>query len=210
MIFQIGFNKCATTALFWLFVNSGHAALHSSGRRSRKAGHQVVSRQHPQIQIHHNICSGLPPVAGLEDFNAFFDMEYDRPQSEIKIENFKFFDRFALAYPDAKFILNTRDKQSWLRSRSRHNDGLYLARSMKRWGLSKEATLERWAGEFERHNDSVRNFFQKEHDRLIIFDIDESSIESVVDFAAPHFKLLPQHWGMSRKTDMVIAKKRAR
>jgi hypothetical protein len=202
-LFQIGFNKTATTALFWLLINSRHTALHSSGRRSRRAGHPIVSKAHPQIWIHQNICASLPPVEGLEDFEGHFDMEYDLPNSPIKIENFKFFDRFARAYPDSKFVLNIRDCDAWLRGRARHNGGQYIKRAMARYRLSEQEVLDRWRSEHARHHDAVRGFFAPEQDRLFVFDIDETPVEEFIAFCQPELDLNPSHWGASRVTDVV-------
>lgn len=206
-VFQIGFNKTATTALFWLMINSGHTALHSSGRRARRAGHPVVSKVHPQLLIHHNICAGLPPVSGLEEFEGHFDMEHDLPNSPIKIENFKFFDRFARFYPNSKFVLNTRDCDAWLHSRARHNGGQYLKRTMMRLGLSEDDKLSRWRDEHGRHHDAVLEFFSQEQDRLFVFNLEENPIDDLVAFCRPELDLDASHWGKSRVTDDV-AKKR--
>ncbi|SFK30324.1 sulfotransferase [Celeribacter marinus] len=205
-LFQIGFNKTATTALFWLFINSGHSALHSSGRRARLAGHPVVSKLHPQLVIHHNICAGRPAVQGLEDFDAHFDMEHDLPNSPIKIENFKFFDRLARDYPRAKFVLNVRECDAWVMSRARHNDGQYLKRSMARLAQSEAEVLDQWRDEHARHHNAVRAFFAAEQDRLLVFDIDRDPIDTLVDFCAPDFALDPAQWGKARVTDDVVQK----
>lgn len=202
-LFQIGFNKTATTALFWLFIHSGHRALHSSGRRERRRGHEVINQQHPQLRIHHNILSGLPPVEGLEDFEAFFDMEYDLPWSDIKLENFKHFARFHAAYPNAKFILNIRNKDKWLRSRERHAGGTFLKNSKRRLHLSKQEVLDRWAGEFDRHNQAVRTYFTMQPQQLLVFDIERDPIEKLIAFCAPEFTLDPAHWHQARVTDTV-------
>lgn len=199
-IFQIGFNKTATTALFWLFINSGHSALHSGGRRARLAGHPVASQRHPQLTIHHNICAGLPPVTGLDDFEAFFDMEYDRPGEPVKIENFKFFDRFAKAYPNARFILNTRDTENWLHSRKKHNNGKYIKRSMSRLGLSENQVLNYWRDEHNRHHEAVRTFFESEPERLFEFNIQVTPIQELIKFCAPDFSLNPECWEQRRVT----------
>lgn len=206
-IFQIGFNKTATTSLYWLFVNSGHSALHSSGRRARKKGHKVVSRIHPQVLIHHNILAGLPPAEGLDDFEAFFDMEYDFPRNAIKLENFKHFAAFAEAYPNAKFILNLRDKEAWLRSRARHQDGDYLSRSMVRLGMDEAQTLQYWADDFDRHHDAVREYFLTQQGRLMEFKLEEDPIDELVDFCQPKFDIDPDNWGAARVTDTVAEKK---
>ena len=206
-IFQIGFNKTATTSLYWLFINSGHSALHSSGRRARKKGHAAVKRVHPQIQIHHNILAGLPPVQGLDDFEAFFDMEYDFPRNGINLENFKFYRQFAEAYPNAKFILNTREKDDWLRSRARHQDGDYLGRTMVRLGLTEKQALQHWADDFDRHHDAVNEYFLTQQGRIFEFKLGETSISELVDFCQPQFQIDSDRWGEARVTDKVHAKK---
>jgi hypothetical protein len=200
MIFQIGFNKCGTTSLYWLFKGSGYKALHSGGRRYRRRGNAAVSARHPQLTIFHNISAGLPPVTGLSEFSAFFDMEYNKRDGGVKIENFKFFDRFASAYPNARFILNVRDKRDWLRSREAHSGGFYMASAMKRHGYTRDQVTNRWGDEFDRHNDAVRTFFAHEQDRMLEFHIKNDPIENLVSFCAPLATINGEKWGVSRRT----------
>lgn len=201
LLFQIGFNKCATTALASLFSRAGIRSLHSGGRKWRRIGHPAIAGRNPQLDIQTNIREGRPPIEGLEDFGAFFDMEF--AQRLELIENFREYRAFARAYPHARFMLNTRDREDWLRSRIRHKDGMYLGRAMKRMGKDRDAVLQFWADDFDRHHAEVREFFAAESDRLLVFDIDCDHVRKIVRFARPEVSLNPRHWRRIRVTDEV-------
>lgn len=204
-VFQIGFNKTATSAFFRLFNQSGHNSLHSGGRFWRLRNHPQLMGVSPQQKIAENIAEAAPPVQGLDDFQAFFDMEYvDKNQ---RIENFLNFDHFARHYPTAKFILNTRNMFDWIKSRVRHHDGLYIQMEMDRTGETFSEIIHRWRTENLQHCDRVREFFKQEQDRLIEFNIDTGDIETLARFVSPDFDLKLAHWSRVRVTDTVAAKK---
>jgi hypothetical protein len=139
-----GATRCGTGALYKLFQNSGVPSLHHLGRRHKVKGEFELMDENPQKRIDRNLRRGRMPLDGLEEFRGFFDMEYsDRKQ---RIENYRYFARFAEAYPDALFIMNTRNKDRWLRSRIAHNNGRFLQKTCERTGLSAEAVLERLGG----------------------------------------------------------------
>lgn len=204
-IFQIGFNKCATSAFFRLFLKAGNKALHSGGRYWRLRDHKAIAGKNPQLEIHNNIEHGRPPIEGFEDFDSFFDMEF--VHGEIPIENFRRFEKFAIAYPQAKFLLNTRKKEDWLRSRARHHDGLYLAIAMSHYKLERSDILSKWSDDFDIHHQKVREFFLNENDRLLDFDIDKSDIQELVNFVGPERALNETDWKRVRVTDKVAAAK---
>ncbi|MFY0617584.1 hypothetical protein [Shimia sp.] len=158
----------------------------------------------PQEHIHNNILAGHDPLKGLEPFTAFFDMEYKR--GDTIVENYKRFPIFARNHPQAKFLMNTRDKENWLRSRVRHANGLYLRREMKRRDISSSDVISSWADDFDRHLEKVQAFFEAERDRLLIYNIERDNIKSVIDFVEPEFKLDSRHWLQVRKTDAVADK----
>lgn len=203
-LFQIGFNKCATSALWRLFHDSNVKALHGSGRYWRLRGHPVLRDRAAQLQIHRNIRMGRPAVEGFEEFLAFFDMELTTATHTV--ENYRHFATLARDYPDARFLLNTRDKGDWLRSRARHADGAYLRFAMQRTGLSRDAVLRMWADDFDRHHDLVRDFFREEQDRLLEFDIDTTPIKTLKRFVAPELHIWPRFWRRHRVTDAVVAR----
>ncbi|MDF0602814.1 hypothetical protein P1J78_18900 [Psychromarinibacter sp. C21-152] len=203
-LFQIGFNKCATSALWRVFHKSNVAALHSQGRRWRLAGHPALQDRAAQLNIRRNIDAGRPAIEGFEDFQAFFDMEYVTRSTAV--ENYRQFETLARDYPTAKFLLNTREKADWLRSRARHKDGRYLHWSMRRTGLSRDAVLQMWSDDFDRHHDAVRAFFRFEQDRLLEFHIDTTPIKALQRFVLPELSIWPRFWRRFRVTDDVAAR----
>lgn len=191
---QIGFNKCATLSLTRLFNRSGVKALHCNWSKGK--GRQAKPPY--QVRIHRNLKAGRPAFEGLERFSGFFDLELIRPKRHH--ENFKQFKAIAEAYPKAKFILNTRDKTKWLRSRARHTNGLYLSKNMALYNETKEQVFARWARDFDSHHANVRAYFADKPDRLVEFNISDESISKITDFFAPVFQIDPSHWEHAHKT----------
>ncbi|MEM1387407.1 MAG: hypothetical protein AAF748_10930 [Pseudomonadota bacterium] len=195
MLFQIGFDGCATSALYRLFLESGVRALHSSGQHWRLRGDPVVRGIHVQRKIRDNIASGQAPLTDLSGFDAFFAMHASGGSARGGIiENFRRFDVIAAAYPEAKFLLNRRDLDLWLEARARHGDGTILRRTMAQTGLSAKAVLDLWAADFETHNAHVVAHFLPAPERLLVFDADTTAIDAVVAFAAPLMRLDPRLW----------------
>ena len=195
MAVQIGFNKCATLSLTRLFNRSGVPSLHCNWSRG------VGRKTKPPYQtlIHRNIRDGKPPFDGLDPFRGFFDLELIRPKRHF--ENFKQFPKIAEAYPNAKFILNTRDKAPWLKSRARHTEGKYLSKYKALYDETEDQVFERWSRDFDAHHAAVRAYFAERPGRLIEFDIGRDDIGTLVDFFAPDFTLDPAHWEHAHKTD---------
>lgn len=204
-VFQIGFNKCATTALYRLFSLSGVRALHGSGRYWRLNNHPAVVDRNVQLAIHRNMEAGRPALDTFEDFDAFFDMEFTL--HGWNIENFRQYQTLAQDYPDAKFVLNIRDKEAWLNSRARHSDGLYLARAMERTGLSRKGVLDYWADDHDRHHEMVQDYFRAAPERLLVFDIDNTPVRKLKRFIGPKMELKPRHWRHERVTDNMVARR---
>lgn len=163
---------------------------------------------HAQVAIYQNLMSGRPPIQGFEDFDAFFDMEAPLTRPGVRVENFKFFDRFAEAYPNALFLLNTREKRSWLRSRALHSNGGYLKKTVNRTRKSEGEVLQIWSEEYDWHLNRVKNYFSSQPERLLVFDSDNDDVSNIIEFAAPHFELSSDHWKHIRVTSVVAEKKK--
>lgn len=204
-IFQIGFNKTATSALFFLFVDSGYKALHSGGRYWRQRKHPQIVNTSPQIVIRRNIKAGVDPLTGLDDFTAFFDME--NVSAKRIYEGYRYFKTFHSFHPTAKFILNVRDVDDWLRSRTRHADGQYLTRYMQHLNTDAEGVQQAWRKDFLDHTQAVTDFFADKPGQLLRFDIDRDPISDLVAFCKPDYQLNPEKWRHVRVTDAVAAKK---
>jgi len=195
MAVQIGFNKCATLSLTRLFNRSGVNSVHCNWSK----GHPNSKKPHYQGKIHRNLQTGRPAFDGFARFSAFFDLELIR--SKRHFENFKQFATIAQTYPNAKFILNLRHKEDWVRSRTRHSNGKYLNKYKQNYNETEAEVLARWAQDFDHHHTQVRRYFQSQPHRLVEFHINTDPIEKLVDFFADSLPLDPLHWGHAHKTD---------
>ena len=196
LIFQIGFNKCATTSLDWIFLKSGYAPLSTSGQYWKRRGKLPELAVPAQIHIKNNIDAGKPPLTALEKFDGFFDMEYVRPH--IAVENYLDFKTFAQFYPDAYFLLNTRDVDDWITSRLNHGEGLYLAITMTRLNLDKENVISMWRKNWDEHHESVRSFFADGKHKFQEFHITKTPLSDLVEFVRPDFELKTEFWQRKR------------
>jgi hypothetical protein len=186
LIFQIGFNRCGTEALYRFFSGSGIPSVHWSRGNLAKV-------------IHLNISAGRSPLAGFDGFRAFFDMEgfIVIPSMGYLIEAFKYFSALYRAYPDAVFILNTRSRDRWLESRLAHAGGDYarLYQELARIP-SRDALIRHWLDDWDRHHDQVRSFFA-DRGRLVEFNIESDDASKLVaaipelDLDARHFQRIP-------------------
>ncbi len=66
-----------------------------------------------------NIDSGAHSLKGLDRYNALTDPV--RLTHDVHVEAFKFYETFLASIPDAKFILNTPDKEKWIENFADHN-----------------------------------------------------------------------------------------
>jgi len=103
-IFQIGFNKCGTTSLHDFFVKNGYLSHHWDGGNIARTIKENIDSQ--------NILKGYPE-------NSFFsDMESSSVSEDIFGQYY--FQKLNECYRSARFILNIRDKNKWIKSRLNH------------------------------------------------------------------------------------------
>jgi hypothetical protein len=148
-IFGIGLNKTGTSSMHDALETLGFRSLHWGGPEKR-------------IEVERALAAGLPLVDGLGDFDAYSDI--------VRLsENFPLLDR---QYPDAKFILTTRDVNGWIASRRRHVE---RNRQRRTQGLYDGSWLEvdepAWRAEFEAHEARVTQYFAGRRDKLLVFRI---------------------------------------
>ncbi len=191
-IFVIGFNKCGTTSLHRIFRRAGLKSSHYRHHGSDGTAH-IIART-----LERNARAGLPPLSGIEDATAYSDMDMcDRRQNLSGIRHFRLLDHH---YPGSRFILNIRDPQNWLNSRSRHFNGGYLRRAMVQAGLdSPEQMRSVWLAEWHAHHAAVRVHFATRHEQLLVFDIERDDPRRLCAFLPEH-RLKPRHWGHHNRT----------
>lgn len=195
-VFQIGFNKSATTSLSELFRNSGYKAVHGGGRRWRLAGHPSFQGVNIHRIVHENIQAGRRPIEGFEQFDAFFDMEQTR-RSEM-FHNYLHFDAFAQAYPKAKFILNFRDLEAWIKSRMTHAKGRYFSHMSHYYDTDEAGVVDIWRRQYHDHIARVHAYFKDKPGRLFEFRLEDQPVQALCDFLRPEYELQPDKWEQLR------------
>lgn len=181
-VFQIGFNKCGTRTLHRFLERNGFRAMHwDRGRLAQR--------------IYRNLTNGAPLIQGYEAFDVLTDMEYIT--REFAFEAYKLFPQLADECPDALFVLNTRDREDWLRSRFDHRQGAYAKTWKAVLGVKDDESLAAlWRADWDRHHERVITFFAGRNLRFLRFDIANDSPELIArqfpwrtfDLSAYHVK----------------------
>jgi hypothetical protein len=180
LVIAIGFNKCGTSSLHDFFIKNGHVSLHWRANQN----------QFLAPLIYCNLHLGRPLLHGLEHAVLLSDLFYLDANSYLEA-NF-LFKEIAAQYPNARFILNTRNRDAWLLSRSRHQtpgqSGM-LGRAARFLGLSENETLAVWADQWEKHHAAVRDFFKNSAPRFLEFNIETDNAAKLVDFLSDQLAL---------------------
>jgi hypothetical protein len=174
-IFQIGFNKCGTSTLHRYLLANGISSVHFDGGRLAQ-------------RIFTNLANGNPLLAGYEHFDAFTDMEF-QDSCGVYLEAYKLFPFFAAQYPDAVFILNTRDREAWIQSRFNHKKESYVQDHMRNFNAtSNEELANYWRADWERHHLRVLEFFLGSPYRFFVCRI-ETDLPQLLSERLPELSL---------------------
>jgi hypothetical protein len=187
-IFQIGFNKCATRTLYKFFKKNGIPSVHYDG--GRIAG--------SMFRHHRNKC--LLVDINYKNIVFFSDMEnIFKEQYPLYVAQslFKKLDR---QFPNSKFILNTRDKEDWLRSRIAHDNGDYIRIISEKMSLSKSEVIEYWRNMWDRHHREVLHHFRNRPNDLLVFNIDIHEPKRLCRFFQNELQLKASFFGHQGKT----------
>jgi hypothetical protein len=197
-IFQIGFNKCGTTTIHEYLLANGIKSLHWD--KGRLAQH-----------IFRNLANGDELLTGYEDFQAFTDMEFLDDAGTHHLEAYKLFPYFATQYPDGVFILNTRDREAWIRSRFSHfNNVSYPALWKSCYGIASDDDLaDLWRAEWERHHRRVTEFFSGKSYRFFVCRI-ETDLPYLLNEKLPELELDDTKYKVIRDTSGKRVSRRAK
>ncbi len=178
-VFQIGFSKCGTSTIAEFFNLNGVPAIHHD------FGHLATS-------IFSNAAQQQPLISQqYANYLVFTDMErmYDDPPLNVGLSLFKELDK---QYPGSKFILNTRSKSAWLKSRAAHPIGhtnTLVLKNAQILNISTSEVIIRWSNEWDAHHAAVLEYFKDRPDDLLVFNIDSDPPAKLVEFFKPYFKL---------------------
>jgi hypothetical protein len=178
-LFQIGFNKCGTSTLHHLLHKNGVASVHwDKGLLARR--------------MFRNRAEGKRLLSGYEHYQAFSDMEF--MDGRRFLEGYKLFRQLAEEDPDSVFVLNTRDREGWIRSRFRHVGGVFAARHRSYYRTASDEELaEIWRGEWERHHREVLDFFSGSKYRFFVWRI-ETDLPDLLAKHVPELRIDRSHY----------------
>ena len=173
-IFQIGFNKCGTSTLHRYLRANGVKSVHwDEGRLAQR--------------MFANLANGDKLLTGYERFEAFTDMEY-LGRTGTYLEGYKLFPYLAEQYPDAVFILNTRDREAWIRSWFAWR-GDYAARHRLHYNVTTNEELANlWRAEWDRHHHRVTDYFAGRPHRFFVCTI-ETDLPHLLNEKLPEYRL---------------------
>lgn len=186
-IFLIGFNKCGTCSFFDFFSRNGIKSYHPG-----KCGGQHLNLINERFARQEKLLKGL-------DYNFYCDLDLWWPKLKQDYENKIYLDiddysQFPYThariykcldtqYPNSKFILNTRDVGSWIKSRQAHSNGAYINWFKKFYNTTSDRTIiERWKKEREIYHEEVKRYFTFRENQLLVYNIQTSSPQEIKDF----------------------------
>ena len=172
-IFQIGFNRCGTVSLHKFLLFSGLWSLHW--------GQEILAKR-----IAARMDAGQDPIMDFARAIGFTDMIASRPG--LLIEPYKRFDYLHRWYPNALFVLNTRDREKWIDSRAAfdfHGGGL-TATYAKVLKISEAQVPDFWRAEWETHHALVRAYFASAPN-FLEFHIERDDPQKLISFIAKRY-----------------------
>jgi FkbM family methyltransferase len=169
-IFQIGFNKTGTTSLHSFFESNGIKSVHWDERRLAQ-----------KIDANHNNKMSL--ISGYEEFDSFSDIEIVA-QGDIRYVAQDLFKELHKEFPDAVFILNTRNVEHWIQSRLSHVNKInYPEVCMEHYKLTRDELINKWNDDYTNHINDVTAYFKKQYAPAFIhYKIDEDTPHKLADF----------------------------
>lgn len=187
-IFQIGFNKCGTASLHHFFKKNGLVSAHFEGGLLAET-------------IFSNAENNMPLLSGIEQFDAYTDMEHITEHGYKYVAE-KYFKQLYEQYPDSVFILNTRNIEQWLSSRIKHNKGSYLTRYRCIMDVQSHEIIEHWRKEYQEHVSEVLAFFaNKPTANFYHLDLDKNGINDIGNYLSSiGFKMNVTQLGHTHKT----------
>lgn len=177
--FQIGFNRCGTKTIHAYLCANGLSGVHwDKGKLAQR--------------IFRNLQDRNDLLAGYEDFDVFTDMEWIEPTRYL--EAYKLFPQLSAQYPDAVFILNTRDREDWIKSRLSHGQGRYAALHKAYLKIASDEDLaQHWRREWDEHHRQVIDYFSGKPYRFFVCRI-ETDLPDLLNRMLPEYALNPAHY----------------
>jgi hypothetical protein len=174
-VFQIGLTGAGTRWLRQVFKRSGYAvappespdlvtdicfAARTGGRPLSRYGHAVLF-----TDLEHTGSFYEPPLLGQHEFALLHQH-----------------------FPDAYFVLNVADPDTWLHRRVIAGDGRRVRVAAHAYGVDENEVPELWRRSWLRHEQAVRDHFAG-HDRFTVLDVESQGLTELSRFVAADYAL---------------------
>ena len=159
-IFVIGFNKTGTRSLYNYFKDNKIPSIHWHKGKLARVMKKILIKETTNERLRRISCfyryGGLP---------------------RQNYAHVTFFKEMEQQYPDAKFILNIRDVENWIKSRNNHDN--YTRDICKILKMTKEELNEKWRNDYKEHIENVISYFSDKPNKLLVFDIEKDKIDKL-------------------------------
>lgn len=160
-VFHISPQWCGQERVTQIFRLNGHRALyHLDGEIAQ----DILFAQG----------AGTPALAPWPRVRLFSGLYGDKPGWQPPLEAWRSFAWLHGRFPDALFILTTRDPDGWLVDRITRDGGAALTRAARRLGLSEADIPDIWLADWQAHLAAVRAYFGDDP-RLLQVDMDRET-----------------------------------
>eukprot|EP00933_Yihiella_yeosuensis_P013782 TRINITY_DN12613_c1_g1_i3.p1 TRINITY_DN12613_c1_g1~~TRINITY_DN12613_c1_g1_i3.p1 ORF type:complete len:208 (-),score=25.62 TRINITY_DN12613_c1_g1_i3:56-679(-) len=191
--------KCGTTSLHEAFTAAGFCSVHwaldagvdlRADAALRKRGTRADARLIGKL-MQRAVSEGALPLARLPpevnavaEMNCLFWSDFQSKKVDAIFPQISYLEELVYAYPDAFFILNTRDRKAWVKSVDNHNDMrqrlIYADLPGLPYGVgADDEDLIAWVAG---HHRRVQEVLARRHARLLCFDIDRHGEDELSSF----------------------------
>ena len=196
-VFFIGKNKTATTSLHVFFQRAGYKSYHCLAKSTEGGG----EGGHLGKRMSYNIEKDRSILNGIDGADVYSDLLYAK--REAWFDGAEHFKKLWNKYPDAYFVLNTRNTDDWVKSRTRHKKGEFIKRVMRAQGVkTKLEVQEIWRKEKEDHERRVLEWFPRVPNvKFRVFDIDKDNIKDLMEWLKDDYpNLMEKNYGHKNAT----------
>jgi hypothetical protein len=188
-LFVIGYNKTGTTSVHRLFQQNGLMSVHWDEGKLTKIMLENVMNDRPVFHGYHH------------KFDVMSDMFFRN--KGFFFEGVTLYKQMDHDYPNAYFLYNTRDIDSWLESRKNHPN---LVEGMTLFELHKKmlrtdddnVVLQHWKSSRLNFEQELRDYFRGRSNFLEMDITDENFVEKLNCWG--DFNLDPSYWGRHNET----------
>ena len=184
-IFLIGFNKCGTRSLHYFFKDNNLKSIHWDNNNLVDVFENNIKNGNKLLENGKTINKKVNSDCNYSEATVFSDITKHIINKDPK----DYYKQLDNDYPNSKFILNTRDVDDWVQSRIKHGNGQILKEHMAFFDCDEDQIKIIWKKMYEKHIIDVKNYFKNRSLDLCIFDIENDTIDKIINFLKDDFVL---------------------